>query len=261
MRMMPRPDSKPIRENLQKMGLFLYVFMFSMGFGITIPAVPIFARDIGTSYIGVGLVGVAYGLSYTILAIPLGRLSDRVGRKNVFAFASILSLVASLSYVFASRTEHLMVARALEGVAWASFFPTVEAVSADLSVQTKHGRAMDLFAALYGSGYAFDSLTSGSILEIAGYRSAFISYALMSFTALVLILLRSSGSATKPARTVEGMIMKMNIDKSSGNPLFYACLVSAIYSVVLGTILFLFPVFAKDLGFGVFSIGVMLAIF
>jgi len=56
--------------------LFVYVFMFSLGFGITIPAVPLLAKDLGTTYIGVGLIGVAYGLSYVILAVPLGSLSD-----------------------------------------------------------------------------------------------------------------------------------------------------------------------------------------
>ena len=71
---------------------------------------------------GVGFIGVAYGLSYTILAIPLGGLSDRVGRKAIMAFASILSLVASSLYLFASRSEHLILIRAVEGVAWAVIF-------------------------------------------------------------------------------------------------------------------------------------------
>ncbi len=134
--MMSHSYQRPIREKFQRISLFSYVLLFSTGFGITIPAVPIFARDIGTSYVGIGLIGVAYGLSYTILAIPLGRLYDRVGRKKVFAFSSTLCLVASFSYMFASGIPYLVVARALEGVAWASFFPAVEVVSADLSGQT-----------------------------------------------------------------------------------------------------------------------------
>ncbi len=59
-----------------------YVFLFSLGFGITIPAVPLLARDLGAKYLGIGIIGVAYGLSYTILAVPLGRVSDRIGRSR-----------------------------------------------------------------------------------------------------------------------------------------------------------------------------------
>ena len=252
---------KSLSESFRRTGsLFAYVFMFSLGFGITIPAVPLFARDIGVTYMGVGFIGVAYGLSYTILAIPLGGLSDRVGRKAIMAFASILSLVASSLYLFASRSEHLILIRAVEGVAWAGYLPVVEASSADISSETKHGWAMGLFASLYGAGFALGCLISGSIVEIAGYRAAFLFYSLTSCAGLIFAITQTPRSTIMPTRTAHSNIERTT-EKGAGHPLFYACLLSATYSIVLATILFLFPAYARDLGFGVFSIGAMLTSF
>jgi MFS family permease len=234
--------------------------MFSLGFGITIPAVPLFARDIGATYMGVGLIGVAYGLSYTILALPLGRLSDRAGRKAIMAFSSILSIAASLLYLVASRSEHLILIRAVEGVAWAGYFPAVEASSADISTERRHGAAMGLFASLYGAGFALGSLISGSIVEAAGYRVAFLFYSLTSCAGLIFAITQKPRSTIASTMTFHSNIQRTN-EKNVGHALFYACLLSATYSIVLATILFLFPAYARDIGFGIFAVGAMLTSF
>jgi MFS family permease len=209
---------------------------------------------------GVGLVGVAYGLSYAILALPLGGLSDRVGRKAIMAFASILSICASSMYLFASRGEHFILIRGIEGAAWAGFLPVVEASSADTSSEMKHGRAMGILAALYGAGFALGSLISGSIVQAAGYRTAFLIYCLGSCTGLIFALLQTSEKIIGSAKTDQHSPLE-RLTGTAKPTLFYACLLSAIYSIVLATILFLFPAYAKELGFGVFSVGAMLTSF
>jgi len=175
-------------------------------------------------------------------------------------FASILSVAASVSYLFVTKAEHLMVIRAVEGVAWAGFMPTVEASSADISSEMKHGRAMGLLAALYGAGFALGCLVSGSIVEASGYRTAFLFYSLASFVGLTFVVVQGSRSSIHTASTVQSIVGE-TIERGVEHTLFYACLLSAVYSAVLATVLFLFPVYVKDLGFNVFSVGAVLALF
>ena len=238
-----------------------YVFLFSLGFGITIPAVPLFARDLGAKYLGIGIIGVAYGLSYTILAVPLGRLSDRIGRKWVLTFSSILALLASCIFLVAERTEHLVAARLFEGVAWGAFFPSLEASSGDLSEKIKHGKAMGLLAAVYGSGFACGTLVSGVLVENHGYQSAFLLYLLVSFLSLLLISTLRLNHGKSHSEAVEQFMNCEPIRPRHTPTLLYSCLISAVYSVVLATVLFLFPAYAKEMGYGVFSIGLMLTVF
>jgi len=119
---------------------------------------------------------------------------------------------------------------------------------------------MGLFASLYGAGFALGCLISGSIVEIAGYRAAFLFYSLTSCAGLIFAITQTPRSTIAPTRTAHSNIERTT-EKRAGHPLFYACLLSATYSIVLATILFLFPAYARDLGFGVFSIGAMLTSF
>src|SRR5258708_26609841 len=63
--------------------VFLVVLIDFIGFGLIIPLLPLWAKRLGASPSGVGLVLTAYALAQFLFAPVLGSLSDRSGRRPV----------------------------------------------------------------------------------------------------------------------------------------------------------------------------------
>ncbi len=93
--------------------------------------VPLYAHNHGASIFIIGMLGTVYGLVYFLSAIFFGRVSDRLGHKNL-AMMGVLSyaFVALLYYLFNNPYEFLL-GRALEGVSNAMMWPTLEALTTE----------------------------------------------------------------------------------------------------------------------------------
>lgn len=255
--MKPRAHQATIRELV---AVYTAIFSISTGVGIATLTIPMYARSLGASYVGIGLTGVSFAIVYTILAIPSGKLSDKFGRRVVMVASASLSGVASVLYMLAGNVNHLILIRAVEGMAWGSFWPSIEALTTDISGPPSAGKAMGLSTASYGFGSMIAGFLGGLIVTYFGFRAAFVLYlALCVVTALLVVAVREEGSSKRSFRAIEtSSTQPLTLDKAT---LVVACFVSVAYSVVLGIVLTLFPVYAKGLGIETFWIGVLFATF
>jgi len=239
------------------LAICLFVFMFSLGSGIASPIIPLYSASLGASYIQIGIVGTAYGLVYAIGAIPLGRLSDKLGRKAIMLLGAALCTFAAASYSIATTVNHIILIRAIEGLAWAAFWPSMEALTTDVSHVSAVGRTMGLSTASYGAGFALGSLLAGMLAVFFSYRYTFLFYLASSILAAVLVL----ATIHKPKMTDHQLSPSKTTSRSSGlrhRANVLADLISMVYSMVLMTILTLLPVYAESLGIEVLSIGVLM---
>ncbi len=62
--------------------LYLSVFVAVLGFSLVAPIFPLYVIDLGASYTLLGIIISVYGAVQLISQIPIGRLSDRHGRKQ-----------------------------------------------------------------------------------------------------------------------------------------------------------------------------------
>lgn len=84
-----------------------------------------YAKELGASYKLIGLIGGSYGLTQTILRIPIGIISDKLGSRKIFIIMGIMCAVISstLVYIFPSPYS-LLWARLIAGIAsatWVNF--------------------------------------------------------------------------------------------------------------------------------------------
>ena len=247
------------------MPLFITIFMFSLGVGIVTPIIPLLAQSLGASYTEVGLVGTSYSIIFIVFAALSGKLSDRFGRKVLILISAVLNALAAVLYLVAGSVNEIILIRTLEGLAWAAFWPSVEALSTEIASASASGRAMGLSSASYGAGFAFGSLLGGSIAATTGYRNTFYFYLLPSMIAAltismwfkdVRIVKISEGDRSVTPQSNE---LKVNLWKSC--PFLLSNVVAASYTFVLGTLLTLFSVYAKGLGIEVFWIGALFTLF
>ena len=134
------------------------------------------------------LSGVAFGIFYATLGIPIARLADRYSRVNVIAISlSIWSLMTALSGLAANFWQ-LLVARIGVGIGEAGGSPPSHSLLADYFVPSKRATALGIYALGIPIGSLFGNLAGGWIDEFCGWRYAFFVVGIPGI--LLAILLR-----------------------------------------------------------------------
>jgi MFS family permease len=151
-------------------------FAVAVGFGVVVPAIPVFAREFGVGRTAAGAVISAFAFMRLVSALASGRLVNRIGERVVLAtgigIVAVSSAVAGLSQSY----WQFLLLRGIGGVGSAMF--TVSAISLLLRVveADQRGRA----TSLWQSGFLFGAIAGpaigGPLTEIS-LRAPFFVYA------------------------------------------------------------------------------------
>ena len=124
-----------------------YTFSFVDRFILTLLIEPI-KQDFNLSDTGVSLlVGFAFVIFYTFLGIPIGRLADRVNRRNLIVAGITLWSCMTALCGMARGFGSLFVARIGVGVGEAALSPAAYSMIADLFPPKKLGKALSVYTA------------------------------------------------------------------------------------------------------------------
>lgn len=134
------------------------------------------------------LSGVAFGIFYATLGIPIARLADRYSRVKVIAISlSIWSLMTALSGLAVNYWQ-LLIARIGVGIGEAGGSPPSHSLLADYFEPSKRATALGIYALGIPVGILFGNLAGGWISEFFGWRYAFFVVGIPGI--LLAILLR-----------------------------------------------------------------------
>lgn len=141
--------------------------------------------DLGLSDTDLGfLQGVAFGLFYVTLSVPIGWFVDRGNRRNILIAGVLLWSVATAACGFATGFWSMFVARMLVGVGEAVLSPCAVSLLSDYFPREQRAVPMSVYvsAGSFGGGLALiaggavlgslDAWASGT--ETSGWRMAFI---------------------------------------------------------------------------------------
>jgi len=150
--------------------LFLTIFIDLLGFGLVIPILPNYIKDLAGNEIWVG-VGIALFSAMQFVASPLlGSISDRIGRRPVLLFTLFANalgyLLLGLSY--GHGLAILFVARAINGFASGNI-SVAQAYIIDITPPEKRSGAMGLIGAAFGMGFIFGPTLGGIIVGQLGF--------------------------------------------------------------------------------------------
>lgn len=183
--------------------LSLVALCVALGFGIVVPAIPLFALQFGVGPTAAGAVVSAFALMRFLSGIGGGRLVDRVGERRALvggiAVVAVSSLLAGLSVSY----PQLLVLRGIGGVGSAVF--TIAATSLLLRVATaaQRGRSQGVYRAGFLVGGIAGPALGGAVLGVS-LRAPFFLYAgtlVLAGTVAALLLPRQP---VEPVRTVDG---------------------------------------------------------
>lgn len=154
--------------------LVVYIFNFIDRQILAILAQSIKA-DLGLTDTEIGaLSGLAFGIFYATLGIPIARLADRRSRVNIISIClAVWSGMTALSGL-AQNYWQLLVARIGVGIGEAGGSPPSHSLLADYFAVNERSTALGIYAMGIPVGILFGNLAGGWINEFFGWRNAFL---------------------------------------------------------------------------------------
>ena len=234
------------------------VFIVQTGaFGI-VPILPLVLRERGVPFVEVGLlVGITL-LTAFLGQYPAGRLGDRVGRRPMLVFGSLLYGVTSLGFLFNLPIPTLFVLRVAQGLAIAAFLPNANAMVADLATPERRGRAYGWMAGARLGGLTVGPAIGG-LVAVFGRNYVFIFSAIMGFAGAAMMLalprIQAAGHEAAGANPGAGLKRQQRLN------LLAICLVAGGFAVLFGTYETVWPLFMKHLSATDFQVGLSFSLF
>lgn len=143
---------------------------------------PVFARYAqqlrGANPAAIGLALGAYGITQGLLQIPLGLLSDRIGRKTVISIGLLVFGAGSIVAARATSIEGVLLGRILQGAG--AVGSSILALVADLTREEVRTRAMAAVGLTIGLSFAVAILIGPPLAAIWGLSGIFWLTALLA---------------------------------------------------------------------------------
>ena len=171
-------SSRPVALALVTLATFTDLVAYS----ICVPVLPDFAHRLGASATMIGLLFASFGVALLAVSVPMGALSDRMGRRSLLvcgmialaAATAVFARADSLAWLFAAR----LIQGAADGVTWVVGFALV----ADLYRPAERGRAMGYVMSGSSLGIMVGPFIGGWLYQMGGLR---LPFAFVSALALI----------------------------------------------------------------------------
>jgi len=148
------------------------------------------AQQSGIPLATVPLVMVAMNLVYALSAYPLGRLSDRVSRKTLLIWGLVLLIAADLILASSAHWAVVLAGVAVWGVHMGMTQGLLAVMVADTAPADLRGTAYGFFNLVSGVALLIASLVAGVLWDSIGAPATFLTGAVFSAAALVLLVNR-----------------------------------------------------------------------
>ena len=149
------------------------------------------AGELGFSPWTIVLVYALYNVTYSMIAYPIGVLSDKIGRWRIIALGWAIYAIVYLAFAWLPRSQSwcMWPLMAIYGVYMALTDGVGKALIADNSPRHLRGAAMGIFYALTGLTTLIASLVTGIIWDRYGATPALTISAVLATLALLSLLM------------------------------------------------------------------------
>lgn len=160
-------------------GLSLLYASRMLGLFMVLPVLTLYGQDLnGATTQLLGLALGVYGITQAVLQLPLGMLSDRVGRRPVIAAGLAVFLAGSVIAALADHVLWLVVGRALQGAG--AIASVVLALLADYTRESERTKAMAVVGAIIGASFVLAVILGPILANAFGLSGVFWSTALLA---------------------------------------------------------------------------------
>jgi MFS family permease len=150
------------------------------------------AQERGLSIAGIFAMLIAFNFVYTVISMPAGKLSDRIGRRRIIMAGWALYVLTYLGLAVARSAVHIVILYILYGAYYGLSYGTAKAMVADWVPPQSRGMAYGTYNAVLGLTDLPASLIAGILWSGVGTwkgfgpSAPFYFGAAMAFLALIL---------------------------------------------------------------------------
>jgi MFS family permease len=165
---------------------FVYVLRM-LGLFMVMPVIAISAKtypDYSAFLVGLAIGG--YGLTQALLQIPMGVLSDKIGRKPVIAGGLVIFAIGSLVAATADSLAWVVVGRFLQGAG--AIAGAIMALAGDLSRESQRPKVMAIIGISIGFSFYIALLLGPIIASRFGLSGIFLMTGVLACLCVFLVL-------------------------------------------------------------------------
>ncbi|MEH8017179.1 MFS transporter [Rheinheimera muenzenbergensis] len=176
-------------NSLEKRAALVLALVFSsrmLGLFMLLPVFALYGTELnGFSPLWIGLAIGAYGLTQAILQIPLGWLSDRIGRRPVMLAGLALFALGSVVAALADSVYLVTLGRVLQGAG--AIAGAILAFAADVTREEQRPKVMAIIGASIGLSFAAAMVLGPLLAKWAGLSGVFWFTAVLACCAMLVV--------------------------------------------------------------------------
>ena len=240
----------------------LYSFRM-LGLFMVLPVLGVYAVDLpGATPEKLGIALGAYGLTQACLQLPLGWLSDRIGRLPIVIAGLCLFIAGSLVAAAADTIHGIIAGRFLQGAG--AIAAALTALAADSTRESQRTKAMAVIGASVGLSFVLAIVLGPVIAASLGLQGVFFVTAGLGAVGLVIVLTVLPKNMPKAAAIADG---DWAVDHVFGGrlPVLYAS-VFLLHGLMMATFLIIPSALVDTFGYAasdhwvIYLVTVMLSI-
>ena len=137
-------------------------------------AMPTIADEFGSNLSTVQWLATGHLVATSALLMPMGRLSDMIGRKRVYLWGLMIFTLGSLLAAFAPNLTALIMFRILQGMGVGLVHGNQMAIMTSIFPAEERGKALGMHMTLVGSALIIGPAIGGMMIDAFGWRSVFL---------------------------------------------------------------------------------------
>lgn len=136
------------------------------------------------------LLYIWFNIIYASFSIPLGILSDKIGRRSVLSFGYLLFGLTCMGFAFSSSLFSLIILFALYGLFYATVEGNQRAFVSDFSPKELRGMALGTFHTITGLATLPSGIIAGALWGYINPTATFLYGSVLGFLAAALLALK-----------------------------------------------------------------------
>jgi EmrB/QacA subfamily drug resistance transporter len=149
-------------------------FMSVVGHGSILIALPTIARHFDAGLTTVLWIAISETLAVSSLLLPMGRVSDILGRKQVYITGYTVFILASAMAGFSTSLTMLLTARVIQGIGSAMVQANGQAMVLSVFPAAERGKALGTQFSVLGVGSMSGMVLGGLLVSTLGWRFVFL---------------------------------------------------------------------------------------
>lgn len=178
-------------------------FLVAIGFGLIIPAIPIFAKTFGVTNTLIGLIISSFAIMRFLSGLFSGKLVDRFGERLVLGTGLLMVSAFTLLAGLAQTYGQLLFFRTAGGLGSSMFSVSAGALLLRVVGDDQRGRAQSLYNGGFIAGGVAGPAFGGALLAISPRAPFFIYTALLVVAGTVSLIFLHEKRLGKSSRAVE----------------------------------------------------------